>query len=315
MHYRDHYPMNATDMELRAMSPHETDVPLHRLQGMIFTVRGLQVMIDRDLADVYGVENKRLNEQVKRNIERFPDTFRFQLTDAERDELVANCDRFAPLKHATSNPYAFTEQGVSMLSAVLRSETAVKVSIQIITAFVEMRRFLVNNASVFARLDSMEKRQIAFESKTVETFDNVFRALEAAEPPKQGIFFDGQVHDAHAFASNLIRTARASLILIDNYVDDTVFTLLSKRRKSVTAVIYTKEISKQLALDLQKHNQQYPPIEVRRFKDAHDRFLVLDERVVYHIGASLKDLGKKWFAFSKFETGAIDMLKRLGGKP
>jgi hypothetical protein len=307
--------MNATDQEFLAMSPHETNVSLRRIQGMIFTFRGLQVMIDRDLADVYGVENKRLNEQVKRNIERFPDTFRFQLTDAERDELVANCDRFAPLKHATSNPYAFTEQGVSMLSAVLRSETAVKVSIQIITAFVEMRRFLVNNASVFARLDSMEKRQIAFESKTVETFDNVFRALEAAEPPKQGIFFDGQVHDAHAFASNLIRTARASLILIDNYVDDTVLTLLSKRKKGVTAVIYTKDISKQLALDLRKHNQQYPPIEVRRFKDAHDRFLVLDERVVYHIGASLKDLGKKWFAFSKFETGAIDMLKRLGGKP
>jgi hypothetical protein len=307
--------MNATDQEFLAMSPHETNVSLRRIQGMIFTIRGLPVMIDRDLADVYGVENKRLNEQVKRNIERFPDTFRFQLTDAERDELVANCDRFAPLKHATSNPYAFTEQGVSMLSAVLRSETAVKVSIQIITAFVEMRRFLVNNASVFARLDSMEKRQITFESKTAETFDKVFRALEATEPPKQGIFYDGQVHDAHAFVSNLIRTARASLILIDNYVDDTVLTLLSKRKKSVTAVIYTKEISKQLALDLQKHNEQYPPIEVRRFKDAHDRFLVVDEHVVYHIGASLKDLGKKWFAFSKFETGAIDMLKRLGGKP
>ncbi len=307
--------MNATDQEFLAMSPHETNVSLRRIQGMIFTIRCLPVMIDRDLADVYGVENKRLNEQVKRNIERFPDTFRFQLTNAERDELVANCDRFAPLKHAASNPYAFTEQGVSMLSAVLRSETAVKVSIQIITAFVEMRRFLLNNASVFARLDSIEKRQIAFESKTAETFDNVFRALEAAEPPKQGIFYDGQVHDAHAFVSNLIRTARASLILIDNYVDDTVLTLLSMRKKGVTAVIYTKDISKQLALDLEKHNEQYPPIEVRRFKDAHDRFLVLDERVVYHIGASLKDLGKKWFAFSKFETGAIDMLKRLRGKP
>ena len=307
--------MNATDKEFLAKSPHETDVPLHRIQGMIFTIRGLPVMIDRDLADMYGVENKRLNEQVKRNIERFPTTFRFQLTDAERDELVANCDRFASLKHAKTNPYAFTEQGVSMLSAVLHSATAVKVSIQIINAFVEMRRFILNNASVFARLDSMEKRQITFESKTAETFDNVFRALEAAEPPKQGIFYNGQVHDAHAFVSNLIRTARASLILIDNYVDDTVLTLLSKRKKGVTAVIYTKDISKQLALDLQKHNEQYPPIDVRRFKDAHDRFLVLDERVVFHIGASLKDLGKKWFAFCKFETGAIDMLKRLRGKP
>jgi phage regulator Rha-like protein len=197
-------------------------------------------------------------------------------------------------------PYAFTEQGVSMLSAVLRSETAVKVSIQIIHAFVEMRRFLQANASIFARMDSMEKRQFALESKTMENFEKVFQALEAAEPPKQGIFYNGQVHDAHAFVSELIRTAKKSLVLIDNYIDDSVLTLLTKRKKGVTASIYTQSISKQLTLDLDKHNAQYPPIEIHTFKDAHDRFLILDERDIYHIGASLKDLGKKWFAFSKF---------------
>lgn len=307
--------MNSADKKTLAMDRRDSAAPLNRIQGMIFTIRGLQVMMDRDLADIYGVENKRLNEQVKRNIERFPEAFRFRLTDAEKEELVANCDRFARLKHATSNPYAFTEQGVSMLSAVLRSETAVNVSIQIISAFVEMRRFLQNNASIFTRLESVEKRQFAFESKTAENFHKVFQALETAEPPRQGIFYDGQVYDAHTFASDLIRKAKRSLILVDNYVDDTVLTLLTKRQKSVNATIFTKVISKQLALDLEKHNAQYTQIDVKILQDSHDRFLIIDGLDIYHIGASLKDLGKKWFAFSKFETGALDMLKRLGCKP
>jgi len=158
--------MSATDEKDFGMNSGSSLMPLNQIQGMIFTVRGVQVILDRDLANVYGVENKRLNEQVKRNIDRFPETFRFQLTDSEKGELVANCDRFASLKHATSNPYAFTEQGVSMLSAVLRSETAVKVSIQIIHAFVEMRRFIQTNASLFARMESVEKRQLVYESHT-----------------------------------------------------------------------------------------------------------------------------------------------------
>ena len=293
------------------MTSDNTIIPLKYIQGMIFTIRGVPVMVDRDLADIYQVENKRLNEQVKRNLSRFPEAFRFQLTDAEKEQLVANCDRFDSMKHASSNPYVFTEQGVSMLSAVLRSETAIKVSIQIINAFVEMRHFLQSNADLFARIDSVEKRQLQFESKTEAHFEKVFEALEAAEPPKQGIFYDGQVHDAHTFVSDLIRKARKSLILIDNYVDDTVLTLLAKRKKTVSVTIYTKKLSKQLALDLQKHNQQYSPITVETFADAHDRFFIIDERDIYHIGASLKDLGKKWFAFSKFETGALEMLQKL----
>lgn len=281
---------------------------------MIFTIRGAQVMIDRDLAKIYQVENKRLNEQVKRNISRFPDEFRFQLTNTEEEQLVANYDRFYSLKHSSVNPFVFTEQGVSMLSAVLRSKTAIKVSIKMINAFVETRRFIQNNAQVFARLGSVERRQITFESETGRNFERVFQALEETdEAPRQGIFYDGQVYDAYTFVCDLIRSAEQSLVLIDNYIDDSVLTLLSKRAESITASIYTNSISKQLALDLKKHNQQYPPISIETFKNAHDRFLVIDEKSIYHFGASLKDLGKKWFAFSKFETGAIEMLNKLGG--
>jgi len=298
-------------------------IPVVNIQSMIFTIRGVQVMVDRDLAAIYGVESKRLNEQVKRNIERFPESFRFQLLQEELDELVTNCDRFNLRSQiATSSghggrrylPYVFTEQGVSMLSAVLRSDTAVKVSIQIINAFVEMRKFIQHNASVFARLDLVERRQITFESETEKNFEKVFQALEAGEPPKQGIFYDGQVYDAYSFVADLIRKAKKSLVLIDNYVDDSVLTLLCKRKKGVAATIYTKTISKQLALDLKKHNAQCPPITLEVFKDAHDRFLILDEKEIFHIGASLKDLGKKWFVFSKFETGAVEMLSKLNDK-
>lgn len=301
-------------------------VPMESLQKMIFTVRGIQVMIDSDLAVVYGVESKRLNEQVKRNVERFPDSFRFQLTEDEYDFLrsqivTSSSGSILRSQIATSSghggrrylPYVFTEQGVSMLSAVLRSETAIKVSIQIINAFVEMRRFLQHNANVFARLDSVERRQITFESATEKNFEKIFHALEAGELPKQGIFYDGQVYDAYVFFADLIRKAKSSLVLIDNYVDDSVLTLLGKRKKGVQATIYSKTISKQLALDLKKHNVQYPHITIEPFKEAHDRFLIIDENEIYHIGASLKDLGKKWFAFSKFEVGAVEMLKKLGG--
>ena len=284
------------------------------LRELIYQVRGLDVMLDSDLAGLYGVETKVFNQAVKRNLERFPESFRFHLTAEEFEDLRSQSVTSSDHGGRRYIPYVFTEQGVAMLSAVLRSETAVKVSIQIINAFIAMRRFIQGSASLFARMDSVEKRQLAFESRTAENFEKVFKALEVAEPPKQGIFYDGQVHDAHAFASDLIRKAKKSLILIDNYVDDTVLTLFTKRKNSVTATIFTKTISAQLALDLEKHNAQYPPIEIKTFKDAHDRFLILDERDIYHIGASLKDLGKKWFAFSKFETGALDMLQKLGGE-
>jgi hypothetical protein len=201
-----------------------------------------------------------------------------------------------------------------MLSAVLRSETAVKVSIQIINAFVTMRRFIAANAQIFHRLDSVEQKQLEYKAETDEKFDRIFNAIESKEiTPKQGIFFDGQIFDAYKFVADLIRTAQKSIILIDNYIDDSVLTILTKRRKNVKAILLTKYISSQMVLDVKKYNEQYPVIEIREFKNSHDRFIIIDNITVYHFGASLKDLGKKWFAFSKMDIGAIEMLTRLEG--
>jgi hypothetical protein len=278
------------------------------LQTKIFTIRGVQVMIDRDLADLYHVEVKRLNEQVKRNTERFPENFRFQLIDNEKDELVANCDRFESLKHSSNNPFVFTEQGVAMLSAVLRSDIAVNVSIQIINAFVEMRKVLNNSIGLLQRMEGIERKLIESDQK----FEMVFKALEQkTNLPTQGIFFEGQLFDAYVFANDLIKSAKSSITLIDNYVDETTLLMLSKRNSTCKATIYTYKISTQLQLDLTRHNQQYPTIEIKQLRTAHDRFLIIDNKDLYHIGASLKDLGKKWFAFSKLNEFLPDVLARL----
>ena len=277
------------------------------IENRIFTIRGKQVMFDRDLAEMYQVEVKRLNEQVKRNIDRFPETFRFQLNTQEKDELVANCDRFESLKHSAVNPYAFTEQGVAMLSAVLRSEIAVKVSIQIMNAFVELRKLVGQETLQHLRLSSIENKLIEHDQK----FNKLFTALENNELPQRGVYFDGQVFDAYQFVSDVIKNAKSSIILIDNYVDDSTLTLFAKRKKNVTATIYTASISKQLRLDLEKHNAQYPEVKVELFKQSHDRFLIIDEKELYHIGASLKDLGKKWFAFSRMDSLCDEVLNKI----
>jgi len=279
-----------------------------KVEGRIFTFRTVQVMIDRDLAEMYQVQTKVLNQAVKRNIDRFPESFRFQLTDEELNQLVTDCDRFKSLKHSSSKPFAFTEQGIAMLSAVLRSDIAVQVSIQIMNAFVAMRRQLHNNQLVLSRLDKVEQKQLSTDQKLEE----VFKALESKLPEKEkGVFFEGQVFDAYRFVSDIIRKANQEIILIDNYIDDTVLTLLSKRKANVACSIYTKSISKQLKLDVEKHNAQYPPIKLVEFKQAHDRFLIVDKTELYHIGASLKDLGKKWFAFSKMNTETVTVLENL----
>lgn len=267
------------------------------IENRIYTIRGIQVMIDRDLAELYSVETKRLNEAVKRNIERFPDKFRFQLTNDEKLQLVANCDRLERLKHSSSNPYVFTEQGIAMISAVLRSKTAIEVSIRIMEAFVSMRRYLVANAQLFQRIDKLEISQL----ETNHKLDVIFKQLEDKTiKENQGIFFDGQIFDAYVFISGLIKQAQREIILIDNYIDETVLTLLDKRADNVEATIYTHSITRQLQLDVYKHNSQYQPIEIKSFRESHDRFICIDDKV-YHIGASLKDLGKKWFAFSLME--------------
>ncbi|MCX6062260.1 MAG: ORF6N domain-containing protein [Campylobacterales bacterium] len=282
------------------------------IKNKIYTIRGLQVVLDRDLAELYGVETKVFNQAVKRNEDRFPSDFRFQLTVIEKNELVTNCDRLNSLKHSTVNPYVFTEQGVSMLSAVLRSDIAVEISVKIMRTFIQMRQVIASNSELFSKIEQIEKRQITYESKSDERFEKIFSAIEDKSiKPKQGIFYDGQVYDAYIFVSDLIKSADESIVLIDNYIDDTVLTLLSKREAKVKTTIYTKNITKQLELDLQKHNAQYPNIELKKFDSSHDRFLIIDGKEVYHIGASLKDLGKKWFAFSKFDVGSLDIIGRL----
>ena len=292
----------------------------HQLSGqeeiaqLILNVRGMQVMVDRDLAVLYGVETKRLNEQVRRNIERFPERFRFQLTREEMNELVANCDRLNALKHSTVTPYVFTEQGISMLSTVLHSQTAIAVSIKIMDAFVSMRRFIATNAQLFQRLETIEYHQLEMKQHqevTDKRIDEVFKRLDANIPPIQGIFYDGQVFDAYRFVSDLMRKAKRSIVLIDNYVDDTVLTLLDKRENGVAATIYTQCISNQFQLDVDRHNAQYPFIEIKQFNKAHDRFLLIDDEV-YHIGASIKDLGKKWFGFTLMrDITATELINKI----
>lgn len=278
------------------------------VESRIFTIRGVQVILDRDLAELYGVKTFRLNEQVKRNIKRFPEKYRFQLTEDETNELIANCERFKSLKHSSFCPYAFTEHGVVMLSSVLHSDEAIEISGRVVDAFVAMRRFLAANAPIFQRLEHIEYKLLENDHK----FDQVFAKLEEKSlEPKQGIFFEGQVYDAYELICNLIKSAAKRIVLVDNYVDYTVLTMLDKREPGVDAAIYTQKAGDQLKLDLAKHDAQYPHIPVWIFKMSHDRFLIIDD-LVYHIGASIKDLGKKWFAVSLMEAqDANSIITRL----
>ncbi|WP_421716652.1 ORF6N domain-containing protein [Arcobacter arenosus] len=277
------------------------------IKNKIYTIRDIQVILDRDLAVLYQVKAIRLREQVKRNIDRFPEDFMFQLTDKEVEVMVSQ--NAIPSKQLLggSLPYAFTEQGVSMLSAVLKSKTAIKTSVEIIRTFVNMRKFISNNALIFERLDSLENKQLNTDKK-IKTILNAIE--DKSIKPKQGIFYDGQMFDAYTFVSDLIRSAKSKIILIDNYVDDSVLTLFSKNQ-NIDVIMYTKNISKQLNLDLKKYNSQYKKIEIKKFENSHDRFLIVDEKELFHLGASLKDLGKKWFAFSKMDLKSFDVLKRL----
>ncbi|OHE00531.1 MAG: DNA-binding protein [Sulfurimonas sp. RIFCSPLOWO2_12_36_12] len=286
------------------------------IQDKIYTIRSVQVMLDEDLALLYGVETKVFNQAVKRNIERFPQKFRFQLTEEEYKNLRS---RFVTLSldkgwgtHKKYLPYVFTEQGVSMLSAVLRSQMAIEVSIQIIDTFVNMRRFLLNNASIFHKIKSIEKRQITYEIKNDTKVDAILNAIEEkGVPQKNHIFYEGQIFDAYLFVSDIIKSAKKSIKLIDNYVDENTLVLFTKRDAHVSMKIYTKTLSKQLQLDLQKHNAQYPKIIIEKFDLSHDRFLIIDEKEIYHFGASLKDLGKKWFAVSKMDIDSFEFLGKL----
>lgn len=277
------------------------------VEQRIYTVRNVQVMLDSDLAEIYVVETKRLNEQVRRNIGRFPEDFMLQLTAAEFSILKSQIATSSWGGRRTM-PYAFTELGVAMLSSVLSSDVAIQANIRIMRAFSAARRLIAANEQMYQRIAHLEYRQIETDKK-IEAVMN--KLDETSVDKKCGIFFDGQTFDAYSFVSDRIREATSRIVLIDNYIDDTVLTILDKRAASVSATIYTMQISKALQLDINKHNSQYPVIDVKVFKNSHDRFLIVDDKV-YHFGASIKDLGKKWFAVNLMtEYTADELLRRL----
>ena len=294
---------------------HLREAEKSNINESIYEIRGKQVMIDRDLAQLYGVETKQLNRAVKRNIERFPDDFMFQLTLDECSRCQIGTLNIKQGQNIKYLPYAFTEYGIAMLSGVLRSETAIVANIRIMRAFANMRRVIAHNNDILKRIETIEYHQLEMFQRMDCTDNKVEEILTKFDnncnAPKQGIFFDGQIYDAYSFVAELVRKAARRIVLIDNYIDDTVLTMLSKRTDGVEAAIYTGKISKQLQLDIDKHNAQYPPITVRTFSKAHDRFLIIDD-TVYLIGASIKDLGKKWFGFTLLEnTDAEELLGRM----
>ena len=300
--------------------------PLENIENLIHVIRGKQVMLDRDLARLYGVEARALNQAVQRNIERFPEDFMFQLSKEEfenlRSQIVTSSEEeILKSQNVISSwggirkwPYVFTENGVAMLSSVLRSQQAISINIQIMRAFNAMRHFITSNAQVFQRVENIEKNILALNASKVDTdkkLEEVFRRLDDGNAtPKQAVFYDGQIFDAYKFVNERIREAKKRIVLIDNYVDETVLAMLDKRGKNVTAKVYTRNISRQLSLDFEKHNAQYTPIEVEQFDRAHDRFLCIDD-TVYLIGASIKDLGKKWFGFVKLEQTTDKLLSKM----
>lgn len=290
------------------------------IKSMIYVIRNQQVMIDSDLAMLYQVETKRLNEAVKRNIVRFPNEFRFQLTDKELESLRS--------QFATSNnsemedgkkggrrylPYVFTEQGITMLSAILRSDVAIQVSINIMKSFVEMRRFIANNSLLFERISTVELRQLEYQKQTDEKLEQIFEYISEHEEPSQKVFFDGQIYDAFSLIVNLIQKAEKEITLIDGYVNVGTLNLLSKKKSDVAVTIYTQKQTKLTKADVKNFNAQYPTLKIKYTKVFHDRFLILDQATAYHVGASLKDAGKKCFGINLIQDAGIikDILQRL----
>ncbi len=283
----------------------------------IHVVRGVQVMLDWDLAVCYGVETRTLNQAVKRNMDRFPERFRFQLTKAEMDELITNCDKSGNKKHYPGTAAAFTEQGIAMLSAILRSPTAVATSIRIMDAFVAMRKVLASMAPVMARLEASERRQIedrarqmADQERNEARFSEIFDAMRDKRFPEQKVFYDGQVYDARAFATKHILSARKSILLIDSWVEVATLDVLAKKKSGVAVEIVTSPRGNRLAAsDVASFNAQYGGLTVRTSGRFHDRFVIIDDKSLYLFGASLKDLGKKCFAFTKLDAAEISRLK------
>ena len=286
----------------------EADISQYEIEKLIITIRGEQVIIDRDVALLYGTTTSKINQQVKRNMARFPPSFRFQLTEAERDEVVTNCDNLHSLKYNPSLPYAFTEQGIAQLSTVVHSKKAIETSIKIMNAFVAMRRFMVQNLNILMRIANLERHQI----ETDEKIDAILDKMDQNSPkmlPEQ-IFPTGCVWDAWAYVSDLVRGAKSRIILIDNFVDDRVLSLFTKRADGVSATIHTR-YNKQFLTDLKKHNEQYPAIDFIQLSHRnHDRFLIVDDKV-HLLGASLKDMGAGLCAITEMNATPETILELL----
>ena len=282
----------------------------NNIKNLIYSIRGKQVMLDSDVARLYHYETKKVNQAVKRNIDRFPERFCFQLTE---DELEIMWSQFVTTSKLEDNkyrskkylPYVFTEQGIAMLSGILKSEVAVQVSIKIMDAFVEMRKFININKSLFEKVitieNKMDKKFIEHDKK----FDIIFDQLQNEENIKQRIFFEGQIYNAYSLIIDIIKRANKKILIIDNYIDDSVLKMLTKKKNNVEVVIFTSDRSNIQHLDVQKFNKEYPILKVAKTNKFHDRFIVIDNKEMYHLGASIKDLGKKCFGINKIEDMEI----------
>ena len=286
----------------------QNELTIEDIKNLIYTIRGKQVMLDSDVANIYHCETKYVNRVVKRNIERFPEEFCFQLNENEFESL--RC-QFVTLnengrgQHRKYIPYVFTEQGIAMLSALLKSDIAVSVSVNIMKAFIEMRKFLMINGQIFERLTSVEHKLLEHDKK----FDEVFNQLQLEENIKQRIFFDGQIYDAYSIIIDIIKKANKKILIIDNYIDDSVLKMLAKKKNDVEVVILTSDKSNIENLDVKKFNKEYPILKVAKTNKFHDRFIVIDNKEMYHLGASIKDLGKKCFAINKIED--MEIIKKI----
>lgn len=286
----------------------QNELAIKDIKNLIYTIRGKQVMIDSDVANIYHCETKYVNRVVKRNIERFPEEFCFQLNE---DEFKVLRCQFVTLnengrgQHRKYLPYVFTEQGIAMLSALLKSDVAVSVSVNIMKAFIEMRKFLMINGQVFERLTSVEHKLLEHDKK----IDKVFNSLQLEENIKQMIFFDGQIYDAYSIIVDIIKKANKKILIIDNYIDDSVLKMLTKKKDNVKVVILTSDKSNIQPIDIQKFNKEYPILKVAKTNKFHDRFIVIDNKEMYHLGASIKDLGKKCFGINKIED--LDIIEKI----
>ena len=279
------------------------------IKNLIYTIRGKQVMLDSDVARLYHYETKNINKAVKRNIERFPEDFCFQLTEEEFQTLRFQFGTSKQNEEFRGGrrylPYVFTEQGIAMLAGVLKNDIAVKVSINIIKSFIEMRKFISSNGQLFDRLTNVEYKLLEHDKK----FDKVFDQLQNEENIKQKIFFEGQIYDAYSLIIDIIKKANKKILIIDNYIDDSVLKMLTKKNEKVVVVILTSEKSNIQKIDIQKFNKEYPILKVAKTNKFHDRFIVIDNKEMYHLGASIKDLGKKCFGINKIED--IEIINKI----